>query len=230
MYQVKLTELNYAEGARYLGYGTSTPDSTVMELMRECSAQICETAVPCFVYRIFPLEEEKDRLKLQGTACTLSGTSIREHLNNCHSAVLLCATLSSSLDRLIRKTEIQDMAKAVIMDAMAGVAVEQLCDKAEKMIKEQYEKSKTGYFTWRFGFGYGDLPLEEERMALRLLEAEKQIGVNLNESLIMFPKKTVACVIGISSEKLGAKKRNCLSCNMYERCSFRMRGERCGVS
>lgn len=229
MNQIVLTELNYAEGARYLGYGTSSPDDKVKDIMRECGAQICAGAVPRFVYRTFDLKREPGGLYLDGTDLNLPGTSIREHLEGCDRAVLLCATLSNGIDRLISRTQISDMAKAVVLDAMAGVAVEQVCDKAEKIIREEYKKSgRQGYFTWRFGFGYGDFPLREEAAALRILEAEKKIGVSINESFIMFPRKTAACIIGISDREIPPAKRGCISCAMRDRCKFRIRGEHCG--
>ena len=228
MNHITLTKLNYMECARYLGYGQNTPDENVERLMRECESEIQDYAVPRFVYRIFDIDIQ-DAIMLSETDMKLSGNSIKEHLENCDRLVLLCVTLSDRIDKLIRKTELKDMAKALVMDAMAAVAVEQVCDKAEEFIRDEYLKQYShAYFTWRFGFGYGDLPLCEERLALNLLDAGKRIGVYINDNLIMFPRKTVACIIGISPEEIKSKKRGCVSCNMRENCKFRLRGERCG--
>ncbi len=229
MNHITLTELNYMECARYLGYGKNAPDEMTEKLMRECESELLDYAVPRFVYKIFDIDRQNEKIRLSGTELWLTGDSIKEHLAECSRLILLCATLSDSVDRLIRKTEIKDMAKALVMDAMAVVAVEQVCDKAEEHIRDKYlTKYTSGYFTWRFGFGYGDLPLEEERMALSLLDAGKRIGVHMNDSLIMFPRKTVACIIGISKEEIKSRKKSCVSCNMRDRCKFRLRGERCG--
>ena len=229
MNRITLTELNYMECARYLGYGKNAPDEMTERLMRECDSELLDCAVPRFVYRIFDIDRQNDKIKLAKTELCLTGSSIKEHLTDCDKLILLCGTLSDKVDRLIRKTELSDMAKALVMDAMAVVAVEQVCDKAEERIRDEYLLNDThAYFTWRFGFGYGDLPLEEERMALRLLDADKRIGVHINDSLIMFPRKTVACVIGISREEIKSRKKSCVSCNMRDRCKFRLRGERCG--
>jgi len=229
MNPVTLTKLNYMECARYLGYGKNTPDETIERLMGECESELMDCAVPRFVYKIFDFDRQQDKIRLSGTELLLTGDSIKEHLAGCSRLILLCATLSDRVDRLIRKTELKDMAKATIMDAMAAVAVEQVCDKAEELIRNEYLKKYTqAYFTWRFGFGYGDLPLEEERIALKLLDADKRIGVHINDSLIMFPRKTVACIIGISEEEIKSQKRGCVSCNMRNSCKFRLRGERCG--
>lgn len=229
MNHITLTKLNYMECARYLGYGKNTPDEMIERLMRECESELLDCAVPRFVYRIFDIDRQKDNIRLSGTEFLLTGGSIREHLTGCDRLILLCVTLSDRVDRLIRKTELRDMAKALVMDAMAAVAAEQVCDKAEELIRSEYlQKYTHAYFTWRFGFGYGDLPLEEERTALKLLEAGKRIGVYINDSLIMFPRKTIACVIGISGEEIKSHKRGCVSCNMHDNCKFRLRGERCG--
>lgn len=224
-----LENLNLKECARYLGYGTSIPNENILKIMKKCERQIMKAAIPRFVYRIFDIHSQIDGMELDGTNLILQGISIKEHLVDCNKAILLCATLSDTVDRLIRKTELCDMTEAVIMDAMAAVGVEQLCDKAEEMIKEEYEKRvRECYFTWRFGFGYGDLPLSQEPSALHLLNTEKTIGVSINENFIMFPRKTVACVIGISNKRIARKHCGCISCNMKDTCKYRQRGERCG--
>lgn len=117
------------------------------------------------------------------------------------------------------------MVKALIMDAFAGAAVEQLCDKAEQKIKEGFPDK---YFTYRFGIGYGDLPIEQLPDFLRLLNAEKTVGVTVTGGNMMVPLKSVACIIGISDNEIKSKKRGCITCNMRDNCSFRARGERCG--
>lgn len=229
MDDIRLTELNYVECARYLGYGDSTPEENIMEIMRECEADILAYAVPRFVYKLFDVEQLEQGVQLCHTDICFSGQSVKEHLEGCHKAVLLCVTLSDGVDRLIRKTEIQDMAKAVVLDAMATTAIEAACGQVEEVIKNAYVKHfGEGYFTWRYGFGYGDLPLEEERMALQLLNAEKVIGVTLSDSLLMMPRKTTACIMGISKTPITTKKKGCISCNLREKCKFRKRGNHCG--
>lgn len=229
MKNIILSELNYAECARYLGYGENTPDETIYKIMGDSEALIKAQAIPRFVYKIFDIQTTEKGILLLGTNLALMGNSIKEHLDGCDKAILLCATLSEQVDRLIRRTQLKDMAHALIMDSMASVAIEQVCEKAEEIIKAEYlAEFEKGYFTWRFGFGYGDLPLSQEVDALNLLNAEKTIGVNISDSYIMFPRKTVACIMGISETEITSTKRGCISCNMKDRCKYRLRGERCG--
>lgn len=222
---ISLDRLNMQEGARYLGYGTDTPDNNVMKLIKECEEDILRTAKPRYIYKVLNISGRDDGIYIEGTNLILLGKSIREHLEGCGSIVLLCATLSSDMDKLIRITQIKDMAKAVIMDAFAGVAVEQLCDKAEEKIKEEFNDK---YFTYRFGFGYGDLPIEQMPECLNILNAQKTVGVSVTEGGMMSPSKSVACIIGISNNEIKSRKKGCITCNMRDKCSFRIRGERCG--
>ncbi len=222
---ISLGKLNIMEGARYMGYGTNIPDDNIMKIIEECESEIISKAKPRYIYKILDVSETSDGVRVEGTNLILLGNSIKEHLVGCKKAVLLCATLSSDMDKLIRITELRDMAKAVVMDAFASVAIEQICDKVEKSIKKDFPDS---YFTYRFGIGYGDLPIEQISAFLAVLDAAKTIGVTVTDGNMMSPTKSVACIIGISDNEIKSKKKGCITCNMRERCSFRVRGERCG--
>lgn len=222
---ITLTKLNRQEGARYMGYGTDSPDETVMKLICECEAEILATAKPRYIYKLFDIAEGEDGIEFIGTNMVLRGNSIKEHLSGCERAVCMCATLSADMDKLIKITQVKDMAKAVVMDAFAGVAVEQVCDKIEEQIRELLSEK---YLTYRFGLGYGDLPLEQLGEFLTVLGTSKTIGVTVTGGTMMSPTKSVACIIGISNNQIKSKKKGCITCNMREKCRFRMKGERCG--
>lgn len=222
---IKLTKLNRQEGARYMGYGGNSPDDTVMKLVEECESDILSAAKPRYIYKIFDIKESEDGIEFIGTNMVLRGNSIKEHLSGCERAACVCATLSGDMDKLIKITQVKDMAKAVVMDAFAGVAVEQVCDKIEKQLKELLPQK---YLTYRFGLGYGDLPLEQLGDFLTVLGASKTIGVTVTGGTMMSPAKSVACIIGISDNQIKSKKKGCITCNMREKCQFRVKGERCG--
>lgn len=222
---ITLTKLNRQEGARYMGYGADSPDETVMELIAECEAEILATARPRYIYKIFDIKPCDNGVEFIGTNMVLKGNSIREHLAGCDRAACICATLSADMDKLIRVTQVKDMAKAVVMDAFAGVAIEQVCDKIEEKLKELFPEK---YLTYRFGLGYGDLPLEQLGEFLSVLNTQKTIGVSVTGGTMMSPAKSVACVMGVSNNQIKSKKKGCITCNMREKCQFRLKGERCG--
>ena len=49
----------------------------------------------------------------------------------------------------------------------------------------------------RFSPGYGDLPLQAQRAIFDALQCHKEIGLYLNESLLMSPTKSVTAIVGI---------------------------------
>ena len=121
--------------------------------------------------------------------------------------VLIAATLGIYVDKLIRKWQITDMAQAVVIDAMASVAIEQFMDKIELELSKRYSGY---YFTNRFSPGYGDYPLEKQKEIIKLLNTEKKLGLNLTESLMLNPTKSVTAVIGRGKEEI-KEKSSCTS-------------------
>ena len=121
---------------------------------------------------------------------TLIGEDIKKHLKGCKNGYLFVATLGSSIDSLIKKTQLISMHDAVLIDAVASSFLESYCDE----ICRDLAKSKN--LTTRFSPGYGDFPLEIQPLLLKNSGAEK-IGVSCLESLMMVPSKTVSAIIGI---------------------------------
>lgn len=228
--QIKLEQLNRDELYRYLGYkADNTPDEIVRGIIDKCEEKLFKSVRPTYVYKEFPVNELYENsvykgIELVGTRLVLEGESIRKHLIGCSHAVLLAATLSAEADRLIRQCEIKDMAEALIMDTAASVAIEQVCDQAEADMRSEYADK---YMTYRFGVGYGDLPLEHEGMILDILNAGKLMGLYSSESNILTPRKSVVCVIGISDKPLPKGQKGCATCNMREKCSYRKQGLSC---
>ena len=225
MNDITLSELNFSEGARYMGYKGNVPEENILSIMKKCEGIIIEKAVPRYLYKKFPIHFLENGVEVVGTNMILTGNSIRNHLKNCHSVYLMCATLSMEIDKQIRIAELNDMAEAVILDALAAVAIEQVCDKVEEKI-HLLETDK--YLTYRFGLGYGDLPLSLEHEFLKIVNSEKLIGLCTSQNLILSPRKSVACIIGVCDNEIVNQKKSCSVCNLGGRCEYRKRGERCG--
>lgn len=221
---IKLEQLNRAEALRYLGMGNKTPDEQTLRLLEECEPQLVEAATPACITRCFPIKRRKDGVGFEGCGLLLCGEDIKRHLEGCEKAVLLCATVGAGVDRLIRRAQVEDMAKAVVLDSLASVAVEQVCDSLEEQITQQYPDF---HKTWRFSPGYGDLPIGVQGELLSVLDAPRKTGVCLSPGGMLTPVKSVTAVIGLSHNKIERKKRSCSECNMRDICAFRKAGTRC---
>lgn len=212
---IKLEKLNRNEAVRYLGGSGVAPNYRMDRLMDECEREILAKSSPKYLYieKELPCEE------------LMQGEDIKNHLDGCEKAIVMCATLGAEIDRLIRINQISDMAKAVVLDSFASVAIEQVCGKFDELIAEKYE----GYFqTFRFSPGYGDYPIELQKSVLSMLDAPRKIGLATNENSLLTPTKSVTAVMGLSKTPIDRKKRGCAVCNMRDRCKFRRNGEHCG--
>ena len=221
---IKLTSLNRKEALRYLGYKKNAPDERVEELMDECEELVLKTAVPRFIYKKLDFTVNEDGVAFKNTSMVLPGESIKKHLYKCDSAICMAVTISEGIDRQLRVLQLTDMAKALVFDSLASVAVEQTCDKVEELLREEYPDY---YQTFRFGIGYGDLPLSQQGEFLKILNAPRLIGLNVGKTDMMTPTKSVTAVIGLTTGEVSSKKKGCMSCNLKGTCRFREAGGHC---
>lgn len=218
---IKPDFVNVSEALRYLGYGSNEPDQNMKELLSLCERELLKNVRPAYVYKVFEMDENA---KLTGCDFILEGNDIKKHLKGCEKAVLMCVTLSADVDGLIRRKQIGNMAQATIIDSMASAYVEQVCDAVEEIIKEELPEYN---FTWRFGLGYGDFPLEGQKQFLNVLDAYKKTGVSVNDNCMLIPTKSVTCILG-AGKNINEEKKSCDNCNFKDRCQLRKRGASCG--
>ena len=118
------------------------------------------------------------------------------------------------------------MAEAVILDGCGSALVEQGCDAAEREISSRFPEL---YLTDRFSPGYGDLPLSLQKDLCTALDAQRRLGIYVNESMLMTPQKSVTAIIGLSPAPQMARIRGCGYCSMGEHCPLRKGGKHCGL-
>lgn len=221
---ISITSINQREALRYLRYGSNVPDDNIQSVIDRCEKELLAVINPRYTYKVFDISDNNNNIHLNGCKLILKGNDITNHLNGCIKAVLMCATLSADTDKLIRNTQINNMTEAVILDSLASVCTEQLCDEVEKEIHDKFPQ----YFhTWRYSAGYGDFPIDIQSDFISILDAQKRIGLCVTSSGMLTPKKSVTAVIGLSENPVNLKKRGCLTCSMQKTCQFRRKGERC---
>ena len=208
-----IDSINKREAARYMGARGEMPEN-IKNLLDDCERELLSALDIKYIWR--PLDLPCDEI--------MGGADIENHLSGCEKAVLLCATLGSGVDLLIRRYSIAQMDRAVVLDALASAAIEQVCDKVDELIHAAFSE----YFpTWRFSCGYGDYPIEKQGVFLKILDAPRKIGVCTAQSCALEPAKSVTAIIGLSKNRPERKRRGCAGCNMKEICRYRKDGLRC---
>ncbi|MBR5467775.1 MAG: 5-methyltetrahydrofolate--homocysteine methyltransferase, partial [Firmicutes bacterium] len=171
-----LEKINEKEVLRYLGFKNKDADEFTAKTIEEMSSLVFEKAQIKYVYQKFELEKDED-FCLKNTVFNLQGEDIKKLLEECNFCVVMAATLGGEIDTEIRKMQIRDMAKAVILDACASSAIENVCDNLQKHIEDEFD----GYYaTRRFSPGYGDMPLESQKMLCNVLQTHKNTGIAIN--------------------------------------------------
>ncbi len=206
------------EAARYLSYRGHQPDEAVCQLIKSCIGEVNEAAVPKFISERFPLIFE-EAAGFQAASLHFNSRSLQRNLAGCTEVILFAATLGIAVDTLIRRTVLMDAAKGLVMQAVAAAAVEAVCDEENDRLRRQIEAEGL-YLRPRFSPGYGDLSLDCQQDFLRVLQAQKRIGLTLTDSGLMVPIKSVTALIGISPIPTACHRQGCEACELLT-CAFR---------
>lgn len=216
------------EVLRYLGHKGQAIDENTDSIVNECIDEVRKIIMPKAVYDYKNIQITDKGVEIEGSNLILTGNDIKNLLNESNECVLMAVTLGNDIERKTRLYERINLTKALILDSCATTAVEAACDNIEEIIKREVEE-KGMSITFRYSPGYGDLPLNVQNNFLRVVNAEKLIGLNVSENDILFPRKSVTAIIGIVNKNIKKKKRDCSTCNNYANCSFRREGESCGA-
>ena len=218
--EARLTEISENEALLYMGYRGGALGPEQQAQLDRCRRAVENAARPRAVIREFPWDPEGP---LAGSDLTLEGRDVRALLRDCRSVILFGVTLGSEVERLIRRTQVSDMADAFVMDCCASAAVENVCDNLCQELS-----AEGGFFTDRFSPGYGDLPFSQQPDFCRVLDLPRRIGVTLTEGGLMVPQKSVTALVGRADTPQKKRFRGCASCGMFRDCQYRKEMRSCG--
>ena len=218
-------KLDIMEALRYLGAGSSPPE-VLRRDMEQIADQLTAAVRPRYAYRVFSTVHEERGVLLREAGILLTGRSAARMLAQCDQAVLLICTLGAGFETMLRAEQARDMARAVMLDACGSAWVESGCNAAEEELAARFPGR---YLTDRFSPGYGDLPLALQPAICAALDAGRRVGVQVTDSFLMNPSKSVTAVIGLSDRPQQARIRGCAYCSMWETCTLRKGGKSCAL-
>ncbi|MEA3241189.1 MAG: vitamin B12 dependent-methionine synthase activation domain-containing protein [Pseudomonadota bacterium] len=151
---------------------------------------------------------------------------LSEILKNSDDITCYIATLGDGVEGEIeRLMSRKRMAEAYILDAMASVAVDNMVSTFRHRLNDEY-KNQNKQLTVCFSPGYCDWPLTEQKKLFKLLDSQ-DVDVELNDSCLMTPRKSISGVFGIQSDTKNSKTlyNPCWDCNKTD-CPARRAPER----
>ncbi len=109
------------EVLRYLGAAGKDP-GPLLPLAEACCRELLAAARPRWTWRVFACEETPEGVRLD-CGLLLPGEDLRRHLSGCREAVLLAATLSQGVDALLRRTQLCDLSRSLVLESCATAAI-----------------------------------------------------------------------------------------------------------
>ncbi|MHB1394400.1 MAG: hypothetical protein ACYCYE_15260 [Clostridia bacterium] len=211
------------EVLRYMGYSGQKIDDNIQKLLDDCIDEVMDISKKSFTYEIFDIERTGEGLYLGGSTLILRGEAIREHLREAERCAVMAVTIGLEVDRRIAFYSRTNLTKGLVFDACAAAAVESLCD----MVQEEIEAKAMTMgleITSRYSPGYGDFSIVIQKGIAKVLRTYEKIGLSVNESSIMIPRKSVTAVIGMQVGKCSVSGNKCKSCE-NKNCLYRRVGD-----
>ena len=206
-----------------MGYGIKVPDDKTAAMVTEVLDDLVSTVRPRDIYKVYTCSAAETDVILKGENRTFSFESrnLAGNLAQCSHVVLLAATLGLEADKLLQKYEILNMTKAALIQACGAACIEAYCDILQEQISEELSnEGRKLYLRPRFSPGYGDLPLQYQKVIFDELECTKRIGLTLTDSLLMYPTKSVTAFIGLTANPQSCHIDKCKYCDNTA-CEFR---------
>jgi hypothetical protein len=138
--------------------------------------------------------------------------------------VVVVCTIGDAMEK--RVTELADRgdaARALILDAIASAAAEEVADRSNHLICEMTAPTDFSPDSRRSP-GYGKWDIREQAAIFRFLKPE-EIGVVLSESMMMIPRKSISYIVPLEGGKPGqGPGKRCVRCGV-EDCPYRAFGD-----
>lgn len=177
------------EMLRYLGSRGLTPDSRLTARMDEAIGLCLSASTPRCVFRRFDYDGT-----LAPGGYSPQSADVEKLLSGCRAAYLFAATLGSGIEREEERAFARgDSLGAALLDAAASCLIESYCDEECGKLA----RAENAALTPRFSCGYGDYPLSHQPEILRLLDAQRSIGLHVSSGGIMVPRKSVTAIMGV---------------------------------
>ena len=216
------TTIPVKEVQRYMGYhGITDIAPEIRAKIDKAVDQISLQSHPRIISKEFPVTLEGNDVTLHAESedVVFHSEGLSRNLNGCCGAILLAATIGPACDMLVRRASVTSAADASVYQAAGAAAIESFLDDYNDKLKASYEAQGL-FLRPRFSPGYGDLKLDHQKDWFRLLDITRQIGIELTDSLLMVPTKSVTAIIGIGYDKNVIRCSGCSGCNRKDSCAY----------
>lgn len=218
-------KINKQEVLRYLEYNGQYINNELNNLIDECIEITKRKINPRYFLRVYPILRKNDNLGedityLKDCSLKFKSNDLYKLLNACEGCIILSVTLGLEIEREIRKYSYLELTKSIVLDACATTAIEEVCDLVQGKLDKEFKKDNK-HLTMRYSPGYGDLDIQNNKYIIEALNIYKELGITINESNIMIPRKSVISIIGITYKNIDTQRKTCEICSNYKNCKYK---------
>lgn len=144
-----------------------------------------------------PIEERGQFNIALSKGIVFESRDLARMLKGCAEALLMGATAGKDIMEAIENDSKNNrLTRGIVLDAVASEMVDASLDWIADYFNSQLRRENRRLTKKRFSAGYGDFLLENQKIMYDVLELET-LGVELNESCMLVPQKSVTAVAGI---------------------------------
>jgi hypothetical protein len=176
---------------------------------------------PAVVYQVLNVESLRHETMMLKGGGKLKSALIAEHLSQARQVILIVCTLGEALEKRISLLMQSDPLLGFALDGFGTVAMEALgaaiCSKLEVEARDRSE-----YTSIPLSPGATEWPVDAGQKQIFSILDTSSIGVVLNESFQMIPRKSTSMILGIGPAPFSAG-RPCDFCGLRETCHYQNR-------
>jgi hypothetical protein len=155
---------------------------------------------PSMHYRIVKPSVMDNAVVQLNETVEFTSAQLAKTLKNAEKIVCFVGTIGTGVETEINKLlGKQKLADAYILDAMASVAVENMIDRFQDLMENRFS-AEDRTVTLRFSPGYCDWPVTQQKKLFKIFDP-KQLNIELLDSCLMKPRKSISGVFGITSQE-----------------------------
>ena len=205
-------------------------DPAVIRARKPRLVEIAERAVqegaaliePAVVYRFAPIETMKHERLILTDGTPLSGSLIAQHLSPARYVALIVCTVGAAIDDRISALMPRDPAYALALDGYGSAAAEALG--TELCARMEQDAARMGHCTSvPISPGMIGWPVEVGQSQIFSNLDTAAIGVTLNDSAQMIPRKSTSLVLGFAPTPFEAGTP-CDFCALRNTCRYQHHG------
>jgi len=182
--------------------------------VRALKTKVRGLLTPRLYYRTTKLTSEAKGTVRLDNHIVLNSNKLSKTLKHSEESVCFVGTIGREVEREINQLmHHNSLAEAYIVDALGSVAVENMVEQFQRRMNDRYKKQGKSV-TLRFSPGYCDWPITEQKKLFRVFD-HQEIDVDLLDSCLMRPRKSISGIFGVSPNT-GPPYNPCVQCKKLD--------------